>query len=292
MAVVEDAFDSFKPDFVFVRNAWSLSRRAARAARRRGVPALLYNQLPVIQNTSVLRQAELLWKGLPRRRVTPVAGLPPQVGHDPWAMYLPWPVAALPSPDPMPKPKGKLHLVCVGKLGLPRKNQPLLIKAMEAAGLQSLYHLTLIGTAPKEHKPGQYEQAQLMADLSTRDWITMHPNVPFPQMGNIHASADVSILPSFAEPLGTSPIEAMAYGSVPVISSDCGSAGYLTDGQNGFVIDMTRPDSATNALRKLATDDAMRQRMSQAARQTAETELSEARFIERLNALLMAHGVT
>ena len=68
-------------------------------------------------------------------------------------------------------------------------------------------------------------------------------------MPEVYAAHDICILPSFAEPLGTSPVEAMAYGTVPIISAQCGSAGYLTSGRDGFVFDPDDMTSAAEALR-------------------------------------------
>ncbi|MFW2543228.1 glycosyltransferase family 4 protein [Primorskyibacter sp. 2E107] len=289
---VDAAVDAFQPDLVVVRNAWALSRRAARAARTRNIPALLYNLLPMNAPTSILRRAELAWKGLPRQRITPVPGLPGASGRsDPFGHYLPWPVAALPTPAPLakPGPGAKLHIVCIGKLGLPRKNQPELIDAMEAAGLDAHYHVTLVGSPAKSDDPKQAEHAARIEALSKHDWITLRSGITFADMANVYASADVCVLPSFAEPLGVSPVEAMAYGAIPVISSDSGSAGYLRQGENGFIIDMHQPKTVADALRRIAEAPALRQSLSAAARHKTQTDLSESRFLERLDTILAAH---
>ncbi|WP_425097650.1 glycosyltransferase family 4 protein [Tropicibacter sp. S64] len=282
---VTQIVDAFKPDIVFVRNAWSLSRQVAWAARGRA-PTLLYNLQPLNQQTSLLRRAELFIKILPRHRITPVAGWPQGGSPDPFATYLPWPVAALPAPQPFPKPEGKLHLVCVGKLGLPRKNQPQLIEAMAAAGLDRHYHVTLVGSAPKPDLPGQKAHAARIDAIAKLSWVTLRSGIAYKDMANLYTTADVCVLPSFDEPLGISPVEAMAYGAIPVISSDSGSAGYIRQGENGFVVDMHHPETAADALLRIAEDPELRQTLSAEARRTTETELSEATFLQRLDAIL------
>ncbi|MBV2359305.1 glycosyltransferase family 4 protein [Thalassococcus sp. CAU 1522] len=287
---VARAIADFAPDLVVVRNAWALSRRAARVARQSDIPCLLYNLLPYLGKTSLLRQAELRWKGLPVQRITPVRGLGPDRPADPFARYLPWPVGRFDAPDPWPREPGKLNVLCVGKLGLARKNQPLLLDAIDKAGLQDRVNVLLVGSTPRKTSAQASHAAQL-ADLTTAPWVRMIAGLPFRDMANVYAGADVVVLPSTGEPLGVAPIEGMAYGAIPIISSESGSAGYLTHGENGFVVDIRRPGSLADALRAVLPD-APRAAISAAARRTAETELGEAAFLDRLHAILQGEGVS
>jgi glycosyltransferase involved in cell wall biosynthesis len=107
-------------------------------------------------------------------------------------------------------------------------------------------------------------------------------------MPALYARADICVLPSLGEPLGTAPVEAMAYGAVPVISTGAGSAGYLTEGRDGLRVDVDEPGALATALHQLVNDAPYRARLAAGARATAEGELGAARFLERLEALATA----
>ena len=80
----------------------------------------------------------------------------------------------------------------------------------------------------------------------------------------------------------------MAYGSVPVISTGCGTAGYITDGVDGMRVEMSDPGALADAMARLVEDRTLVRRLGASARQTAETELGPARFVERIEAILQS----
>nr|WP_255670548.1 glycosyltransferase family 4 protein [Cognatishimia sp. F0-27] len=250
---------------------------------------MLYNQQPLTEITTLWRRIELRWKGLPLQRFTPVPG--GDGPRDPYATYLPLPVARLPVETPAPRVEGKLNLLCVAKLGAARKNQPLLIETIEKAGLTDRLHLTLIGTPPKPSEAASRAHGERVEALSEKPWITLVDRVPFQDMAAFYAAADACVLPSFRELHGMAPREGMAYGAVPILSDECGSAGELTDGEDGFVVDMHKPDELGRVLTRLCDDPGLRRRIGAAAQATAERDLSEARFIDGLHAILARFGV-
>ena len=281
---VASEIDDFDPDIVFVRNAWALSRRAAVVSRRRRVPSVLYNQIPVDVPTNALRRLELSWKRLPKHRITPVKNFG-DIHPEMYATYLPWPVSKLPCGISDVRKDDRLRVLLVGKLGTARKNQDKLIEAIAASELTSKISLTLVGSLAKK---GNSHFERLLA-LSQLEWIEFRGHVPFLDMPSIYSSHDVCVLPSFAEPLGTSPVEAMAYGTVPVISRECGSARYLTHGQDGFVFNPDRMEELLEILGSLSENRLMLGRMKSEASATADNELGEAKFIQRMNQLLSSY---
>jgi Glycosyltransferase len=175
------------------------------------------------------------------------------------------------------------------QIGARRKNQILLIEILERAGLTDRVHLTLAGTAPDGK--GRTEHRQDVADAARRDWVTLVPPKPFREMPALFRDADICILPSFAEPLGVAPVEAMAYGTLPMISAEAGSAGYLQGTEAGHIIDMTRPETLMAPLTALLDDPALLAPGQARAAALADRPLGEARFICDLNALLVRHGI-
>lgn len=285
------ALDRARPDLMLVRNSGDLSRPIYGMARRRGIRVIGYDQKPLTQLRSVKDHLRLMLLGRPRWRVTPVRGLDRAAPQDRCAIYLPWPVRADPSALPRPPKTAALRVLCVAKLAQPRKNQPRLIEALRAAGQAGRVHLTLVGSRTlKASHADPAQLAWLEREAASHDWITLLSDVPFRRMPQIYAAHDVCVLPSVQEPLGTSPLEAMAYGTVPVISTDAGSAGVLTEGQDGLRVDMSDPGDLPAVMQRLLDDRALVRRLSAGARATAGTDLSPEIFVARMRGLLASRG--
>lgn len=281
-AEVNDAVTEFNPDLVILRNAWALSRRAARAARQHSIPALRYDLLAVEDAPNFFRRLKLFHKGMPRRRITPVRRSGDSSYQDPFANFLPWPVGRL-SEKTVPRAPGeRLRVLLVGKLSLSRKNQLALVAALEAIDAGKWLTLTLVGTTPKADAPHVADVKALL----DRPWVRLAESRPFREMADLYIRHDVCILPSFDEPLGASPVEAMAYGVVPFISTQCGSAGYLTSGTDGIVFDPNQLSVAAEALVRLAQSENELASLRLGVAKTVESCLSEEVFSRRFSGLL------
>ncbi len=82
--------------------------------------------------------------------------------------------------------------------------------------------------------------------------------------------ADLSIQPSHFEAFGTAAIEAMAVG-LPVIASDVGGLkDFVEPGVNGIRVPPRDPEALAVEIARLLRDDALRARLSEGARLTAE----------------------
>jgi len=275
------AFVDAAPDLVLLRRTKLLNRPIRWLALLARVPVWTYSLRPLTEARSLPNRIRKLSSGLPLRRVTPVPGLDPKATPDPAARLLPWPVMAL--GQTMPTADGApLRVLCVAKLGQTRKNILPMLDALRPMGEAGQLHLTLVGTTGG----GSPEQLEALRGRAGEPWLSLFERVPYADMATLHAQADVAILPARDEPLGFAPLESMAYGAVPFISTACGSAGYITDGKNGFRFD---PDDMTPLVRhitELAQDRALLARMQTSVRDYAETELGRAKFLERMTALL------
>jgi glycosyltransferase involved in cell wall biosynthesis len=85
----------------------------------------------------------------------------------------------------------------------------------------------------------------------------------------IMAALDLLLLPSWQEPFGTAAAEAMAVGTVPLVSDDGGVAEYVIDGENGRTLPPRRPDLWAAASAELVADRARLEAMSRRAAETA-----------------------
>lgn len=105
--------------------------------------------------------------------------------------------------------------------------------------------------------------------LGTVDRVTFVGAVPHESIHHQYAAADVFCLPSHHESLGIVNLEAMAAG-VPVVSTRIDAIEeYLTDGENGILVDPGNVDGLAAALERLVTSPNLRAELSKAGRKTA-----------------------
>ncbi|MCA0941423.1 glycosyltransferase family 4 protein [Salipiger pacificus] len=293
-AAFRSAWDDLKPDLVILRNVAAHRRAVARLARASGTPMWFYDLNPYHWREPLKRRLTRRFQGLPQRRVTPVLGLDTTIRPSRDARYIPWPVMAAPEPTPgeaQARSGREVTVLCVAKLHNPRKNHGMVIDALRAQGRAGKVRLLLAGTTGDPVQNAA--QISALEDLAAAEpWLELHANVPFKQMPELYRQADICILPSVREPLGFAPVESMAYGCVPVISTDAGSAGYVRHGENGLRVDVSRPGAVEEVLSSLIDDAALRQRLGAAALETAQGELGAERFVTRMRALLQESGVS
>ncbi|WP_172331629.1 glycosyltransferase family 4 protein [Mangrovicoccus sp. HB161399] len=282
---IRRAVRDFAPDLALVRHARPVSGAVLSAGRFGRFRIYHYDQRAADRPWPWYRAWEWRLQGLPARRVTPKTGLGDDI-PDPLATFLPWPVEAAHGVDRVPR-SGPLRVLCVGKLMQPRKNQDKLVAAMQPLLASGQATLTLVGSRLESAKgaEGAHLAKLEAAAAASGGTVTLVPDVPFAQMPAIYAAHDVCVLPARKEPLGSSPVEAMAYGCVPVIARQCGTACYLTEGEDGFVVNAGDVPGLAAVLERLAADPALVARVAAAAQATAEGPLGMAAFVERVEAL-------
>jgi glycosyltransferase involved in cell wall biosynthesis len=128
------------------------------------------------------------------------------------------------------------------------------------------------------------------ADLSGR--VVVHGSLSRDGVAALYAGADAFVLPAFHEPYGTVWGEAMSFG-LPVAGWRAGNLPYLAeDGREALLVAPGDVAALARALHALATDEALRRRLGDAARRRASTrptwEQSATRFFGEIRAAL--HG--
>jgi glycosyltransferase involved in cell wall biosynthesis len=289
---IRAALRAAAPDLVFIRSCKPLSRVVGRFCLLHRLRAYAYGQSPLTRRSRLGRRIRRFLDGQPLRRVTPARGLSRNLPRDPQAQYLPWPVKARADAGGAPDPHtGPLRILCVGKLAQRRKNQDKLVAALDALDRPDEIRLTLAGSTTSAASGVDRRHLEALvarAQQGPRAFpVRIAHDVPYHEMAGLYAQHHVCVLPSDAEPLGTSPLEAMAHGLVPVFSRQCGSAGCVTDGEDGFVVDVHDPEAMQALFRRLLDDRDVVARVGAAARRTAEADLGAEAFLERI-ALLCA----
>ncbi len=146
------------------------------------------------------------------------------------------------------------YLLFVGTFE-PRKN---------LAGLLEAYHdlsITLPDTPPLVvvgRRGWLYESIfQKVADLRLTDRVKWLEDLPHADLPLVYNAAAALVAPSFYEGFGLPALEAMACG-VPTVVSNRGSLPEVVGG-TGLLIDPDRPEALVDALRRILTDEELRQ---------------------------------
>jgi glycogen(starch) synthase len=118
--------------------------------------------------------------------------------------------------------------------------------------------------------------------LRDAERVTLEPGVPRDALAGVYAEADAVLFPvEWAEPFGLVPLEAMAVGR-PVIATGRGGSGeYLVDEENCLIFDAGDADALATAIRRLAGDPDLRERLRQGGFATA-ARLTEAKWLQHV----------
>ena len=137
------------------------------------------------------------------------------------------------------------------------KNLATALKAFAKVNSPSMYYLVCgIGNMLESYK-------ELARQLGIADRV-IFAGYRYDVFEIVHI-ADVFLFPSLREGFGFAPIEAMAAG-VPIIASDIrGVREYAVNGENAFLLDPVNVDGFAEAIRRLETDDQLRDRMGKKA---------------------------
>ncbi|MFG6427279.1 glycosyltransferase family 4 protein [Lepagella muris] len=184
----------------------------------------------------------------------------------------------LSAPDTLPvkTEKGPICAMFHGPL-IPGKGLETLIDAV-AILKGSRLRLKIVGSGTPDYVDKLRRRAITRGVMDMIDWYKQTP-----EPMELIAKSDFGVLPSHTEEaFGLANIEYMACGRPQVCSSNGAQPEYITDGREGF---LTTPGSAlqlANAMRKLATDPELRQRMGERAFNTFRTNLAWRAFIQKL----------
>jgi glycosyltransferase involved in cell wall biosynthesis len=147
--------------------------------------------------------------------------------------------------------------------------------------------LDVIGTGPADYRANLEEQVRQGRLL---DVVQFLGYVEHADLLRRYADYDVFVFPTHPiEPGGIVLMEAMAAGLAVLTSDRGGQAEIVTPDHDGLLVPRD-PDQIAEALRRLATNPALRRQLQQNARRTAEKNLSILRTADAVEATLFEHA--
>src|SRR5579875_1602400 len=193
-------------------------------------------------------------------------------------------------PRALPAEDHELHVLCVGRL-VPDKGQRILLRAVKALQQQGLrFRLTLVGRGEEREALEQYARAHQLP-------VTFAGALEHDKTLALVQTADIFVLPSFAEGIPVALMEAMA-ARVPCISTTaCGIPELIRNGEEGLLVPPGDERSLADALRRLLEDEALRAQMGEAGRRRVLADYNleqniprKARLLEELLAGMRQRG--
>jgi glycosyltransferase involved in cell wall biosynthesis len=146
----------------------------------------------------------------------------------------------------------------------PRKGIDYLIDAIELLPNDIPAHLLLIGHMDADKLTQRIARSPAGKRIHRVGFVSNAPE--------LSAACDVFCMPSTKrEGLARAIIEAMAYRVPPVVTDAGGSPELVVDGECGFVVPPKDAQGLADAIEKLYRDDALRERMGNAARERIGT---------------------
>lgn len=144
------------------------------------------------------------------------------------------------------------------------KNHAMLMDAFARFAKQHLAcRLLLAGSGPLQERT-----AQQAAELGIADKVMFLGEVPYPELPAVYAAADVNVISSDYESFCFAAIEAMSM-ALPVLTTDCAWVPRLVEDGAGEVVPVNDAEAFAAALKRLADNPALRQRMGATGRQHA-----------------------
>ena len=119
-----------------------------------------------------------------------------------------------------------------------------------------------------------WKRAKLLTvELGLEDAVTFHGQQPRMRVDDFYRNADVFMFPSYREPGGNAPFEAMSYG-LPLVVADRGGPAAAVPDSCGYRLDPQDPEQYARdiavAVRSLVLDSTARRAMGDAARRRAQ----------------------
>lgn len=156
----------------------------------------------------------------------------------------------------VPRSAGR-YLFAVGRLGR-MKGFDLLLEAFSQASLDGNVRLIIGGDGPERRA-----LEALTADPRLKDRVEFRGWLAPDEVAATMAAAMAVVVPSRSEAFGIVALEAWRAGAPLVMTSRGGAAEFITDGEDGLLVDPTDTLRLAATLERIVQDDALRRQLSE-----------------------------
>lgn len=180
---------------------------------------------------------------------------------------------------------GIIHLLDVGKYR-EYKNHFYLVDAISLMKDHSRIRLTIIGQLSQKSEEEYYNRLKkYIEQKNLQSVIELKGNVPFTEMKEVYASADVLILPSKNESAGMVILEAMSQGLCTMCSDECGLSCYIDEYECGYVFAWDDVKQLVEELDYVAQNPEKIEMMGRKGKDTVKKHFSFNNYLDALNEL-------
>ncbi|HWF34627.1 MAG TPA: glycosyltransferase [Solirubrobacteraceae bacterium] len=310
--VLDRHLREFRPDVITWWPVGGLSLGLIERARRAGVPALFFVLDPWLSYGPERDLWNRMWAGLgPAATLADrVTGLPTRVdyraagrwvfcsqamreqtlaaglrGADDVVLSPGVESAFLDAPREAEPPPWRWRLLYLGRV-VEQKGVATAIESLALLPTQAT--LRILGEGDRGYRR---ELEALASRLGVREQVSFEAPRPRHELFEVYRAADVVVFPvEWPEPWGLVPLEAMALGRPVVATGRGGSGEYLVDGENALLYPAGDVARLAAALRALAEDAALRERLRGQGYETAARHGEDAFNRSALTAMLAAAG--
>jgi len=165
------------------------------------------------------------------------------------------------APAPKIEVNTSCHLLCVGRL-TPAKGQAILLESVAQLQSQNIpVRLTFVGMGPDEQSLKAYAE-----QLGISGQVNFTGAVDQDHILGFYQTADIFVLPSFAEGLPVVLMEAMAMEIPCITTAITGVPELIQNGEDGLLVAASDTAGLTAAISRLATNADLRRQLGQAGR--------------------------
>jgi glycosyltransferase involved in cell wall biosynthesis len=189
-------------------------------------------------------------------------------------------ITVLPNATPRPittkrTKDGSVHISFVGEVGA-RKGVPQLLDALGRLAKRPDWRATIAGNGELEKTSARIREMRIDHRVSLPGWLGPAA------VADLFGETDIFVLPSFAENLPMSLLEAMSHG-LAVVSTPCGCVTeVIANDVNGIIVPFGDAGALYAAIERLIENPALRERLGNAARKTHEERYEIERYCARL----------
>ena len=181
---------------------------------------------------------------------------------------------------------GKDAILTVSRL-VPAKGLDLIIEALSLIKNQTDFNLHIAGGTAEEKKSAEeLETEKQLKDMIGRYKLTQRVGfIGFVDHDKIlpsyYRKADLFILGGRYEPFGLTTLEAMACGTVPIVSSVAGSREVIVDRLNGFIVDTQDKKALSKLILEILTNHKLRKKVAENAAFTIKEHYAWDKIVDK-----------